>query len=168
MKFKLIAFCKAKHIASALSLFSFGLICGAVLTNLVIGYQLDRLMFSYQQLQNQYTEAKDRLHLLEDKLQKTTSPVWIVKEIKVNISFSEQGEENYDNLYHMELEKRISELLKNAEIIGEEVIKLDGKRITSIIDGRIFMIDGHFFQAKVICTVISEVFTIDVKVIEMV
>jgi hypothetical protein len=58
--------------------------------------------------------------------------------------------------------------LKNAEIIGEEVIKLDGKRITSIIDGRIFMIDGHFFQAKVICTVISEVFTIDVKVIEMV
>lgn len=149
---KLLFFLPSRKLAGDLALFSIGIIIGAVLATIAIGYQIEKVHNENISLKIQLSEKENQIKALEDKI--TEAKKWfIVKEIQIDLELPPRDFADKDNL-ELKITEEIKEVLKN--IRGKRVNELDPEVIWHIVDGRQIEILGYPFRLEVKGLLISE------------
>jgi hypothetical protein len=149
---KLLFFLPTKKLAKDIALFCIGIIIGAVLSNLAIGYQIENLHRENTDLKVQLSENENQIKALENQI--TEAKRWfVVQEIQIDLELPERNFADKDNL-KLNINEQIKSLLKNVR--GKRVNQLDPEVIWNIVDGRKLEAMGYSFTLKVKGVIISE------------
>ncbi|NLW25420.1 MAG: hypothetical protein GXY91_09355 [Clostridia bacterium] len=135
-----------------LALFILGVVIGSAMTNLAIGYQLDKLYSQKLNLEAQLADKEEQIKVLEEKVSEANR--WlIVQEIQVEITLPERSFPDKQQL-ELEIEKIIKNILKNVR--GQKVSQLDPMVIWNIVDQRKVEVLGYQFTLEVQGIIVSE------------
>ena len=138
--------------AQALALFIIGVIIGAVLSTLVIGYQLDKLHGEKNRLEAEMAEKDSKIEALEGKVSEALR--WlIVQEIVIEIELPERSFAD-EKQVRLELEKQGKEILKSLR--GKRLQDLDAEVVWEIIDGRNIEALNYQFVLEVKSLILAE------------
>lgn len=151
-------FSSGYRFAQAVALFTIGVILGAVLSNLMIGYQLDKLHGEKGLLEAELAEKASKIEALEGKVSEALR--WlIVQEIIIKIELPERHFAD-EKQVRLELEGQGKEVLKS--IRGKRLQELDAEVVWEIIDGRnVEALSYHFvFEVKSLILAEKSVFHI--------
>jgi len=141
-----------KDLTKEVALFSIGIIIGAVLATLAIGYQIENIYNENSNLKVELNEKEHQIKALEDKV--TEAKKWfIVKEIQIDLELPPRNFADKDNL-ELKINEQIKEMLKN--IRGKRVNELDPQVIWHIVDGRQIEALGYAFTLQVKGVLVSE------------
>ncbi|SMB83090.1 hypothetical protein SAMN00017405_1000 [Desulfonispora thiosulfatigenes DSM 11270] len=132
-----------------------GILIGAALTSLAIGYHLDNINNQNQILEGKLLEKEGQMKILEDKVSNTKR--WlIVEEIIIELELTKREFPDKESL-HCEIEQQIREMVNN--IRGKKVKDLDPQVLWNIIEKRNVSLKGHSFTLEVRGLLISEKLT---------
>lgn len=152
MKFKFLSLTKADLIR-LLAAFLLGLIIGALILNLIMAQQIDKLIYDNKKLNDKIESKNNELKKLEKSLAQRK---WkVVQKIKIMV----ETEENKH--IKQELESELYQILKN--IIGRQMNKIDGTLISDTIDDRIIIIDDTNYEIDLIWLLLKEETIVKVK-----
>lgn len=142
----------SKQLSKELALFSIGIIIGAVLATLAIGYQVENIYSENSNLKVELNERKNQIKALEDKI--TEAKKWfIVKEIQINLELPPRNFADKDDL-ELQINEQIKDMLKS--IRGKRVNELDPQVIWHIVNGRQIEALGYNFKLEVKGVLVSE------------
>lgn len=135
-----------------LALFVIGIIIGAALTTLAIGYHLDRMQNFNKKLEVQLLEKEEQIKALEDKMSEAQQ--WlIVKEVEIEVEMPERNFANQEELI-LEIEKEVKKMIKT--IRGKKVQDLDPLIVRNIVQDRQLNIFGYNFVLDVHGIIVAE------------
>ncbi|MDK2823224.1 MAG: hypothetical protein PWQ67_1465 [Clostridia bacterium] len=141
-----------KQFTQHLALFTIGVIVGAVLTTLAIGYQMEKIHNENSYLKVQLDEKENQIKALEDKVSEAKR--WfIVKEIEIDLELPQRNFADEENL-KIKIEEQVKDMLKN--IRGKRVKELDPQVIWHIVDKRKIEALGYHFTLQVKGVLVSE------------
>lgn len=145
-------FSSGYRFAQAVSLFIIGIIIGAVLATLTIGYQLDKLHREKGILEAEMAEKESKIEALEGKVSEALR--WlIIQEIVIQVELPERNFAD-ENQIRLELEKQGREMLKS--IRGKRIQDLDAQVVWEIIDGRKVEAASYQFVIEVKSLILAE------------
>jgi len=158
---RFLYFLADSRFAQAVALFVIGVLIGAVMANLAIGYQVEKLHSEKNFLQVQLAEKESQIKALEDKVSEAKR--WLlVQEIRIELTLPER---NFPDKKHLqlEIEEQIKKMLQN--IRGKRVKDLDPQVIWHIVDDRQIAALGYEFILQVKSVLVSEkiIFHINAK-----
>lgn len=149
---KFLFFLPTKRLAKEIALITIGIIIGAALTNLAIGYQIETLHRKNSDLKVQLSEKESQIQALEEQI--TEAKKWfVVQEIKIELELPKRNFADTENL-KLNITEQIKDLLKNVR--GKRVNQLDPEVIWHIVDGRKLEALGYSFTLEVKGVLISE------------
>lgn len=132
-----------------------GIIIGAALTSLSVGYHLDKINNHNQVLEGQLLEKEAQLKILEEKV--SSAKKWsVVEEIIIELELPDKNFPDQESLHH-KIEQEIREMIK--DIRGKKLQDLDPQILWSVIDKRNVNITGHNFTLEMRSIIISEKLT---------
>ncbi|NLT94658.1 MAG: hypothetical protein GXW85_03850 [Clostridia bacterium] len=149
---KFLFFLPTKRLAKDTALFAIGILIGAVLANLAIGYQVENLYRQNSDLKVQLSEKENQIQALEDQI--TEAKRWfVVQEIQIDLELPDRNFADTEKL-KLNIQEQIKDLLKNVR--GKRVNQLDPEVIWHIVDGRKLEALGYSFIIEVKGVIISE------------
>lgn len=149
---KLFFFLPSKSQLKEISLFIIGIIIGASLAILAIGYQMEDLYKDNSNLKVQLSEKESQIQALEKQI--TEAKKWfIVQELQINLELTARNFADKENL-ELDIKEQIKDMLKN--IRGKRVKELDPEVIWHIVDGRKIEALGYSFTLVVKGVLVSE------------
>lgn len=138
-----------------LAAFLLGGIMGALLLNLIIVRQMDKLIYENKELSNKLENKDNELRKLEESL---AHKKWkVVQKLKIIV----ETEENKHT--KQQLESRLYELLKS--IIGRQMNEIDGTLLSNNIDDRVIIIEDTNYKIDLIWLLIQEKTIIKVEAV---
>lgn len=129
-----------------------GLICGAVATNIIRGYQYDQLLLANQSLTFKIEEDQQRLKQLEQD----NNGIPIIKKIILRLISRE------DRYTEKALEKEIKHLLTG--LVGLPINDLDTTILREIVHDRTILIDDKTFQLTTETIIVDDELTFVIRV----
>ncbi|MFZ7104675.1 MAG: hypothetical protein ACOWWO_18730 [Peptococcaceae bacterium] len=149
---KIFFYLPDKRFAQLLALFTLGIIIGAALVTLALGYQVENVKSENSTLQVRLAEKEDQIKALEDKVSEAKK--WfIIKEIEIELELPERNFADEENLV-LKIEGQIKDMLK--DIRGKRVNELHPQVIWYIVDGRKIEALGYQFTLQVKGVLVSE------------
>ncbi len=125
-----------KELLRLLASFILGIIIGAISLNLIVGPQLDKLLFENKELTKQAKEQKERLSKLEESLAKEENEV--IKNLEIKF------DSEVDKHIRQQLEEKVFTIVK--DLIGKELKKIDPEPLIRALDQRIIKIDDSEYK----------------------
>ncbi|MBM7555572.1 hypothetical protein [Halanaerobacter jeridensis] len=116
--------------------FILGIILGSSIINLIIGLQLDQLLYEKKKLIAQVNNQQTKLNKLEKSLAQRKKPV--IQNIKIEI------ETKLDKHTQQNLEEEIFNLLNS--LIGREISKVDTQLLGTTLENRIIKTENENFK----------------------
>lgn len=142
-----------KKWARGIAYFAIGFLLGLVAMNLVHLHTLDRLYRIQNQLTNQLLDREIKLEGLKKSLQ--DEKTIIIKDLIIALDF--EG----NPLLREEIEKVIRFYL--ADLVGQELWRLEGEMIYRILDDRIINVENRQARLQVKYIIVREEISIGVK-----
>lgn len=142
-----------KKWARGIAYFAIGFLLGLVAMNLVHLHTLDRLYRIQNQLTNQLLDREIKLEGLKKSLQ--DKKTIIIKDLIIALDF--EG----NPLLREEIEKVIRFYL--ADLVGQELWRLEGEMIYRILDDRIINVENRQARLQVKYIIVREEISIGVK-----
>lgn len=148
-------------IIRGISILILGVILGAVITNLHIGSQLDRLALDNRKMKDELTETRRMMRKLKEASE--TRKKHVISEVDTFMLIdSWEGLTDYDKLTaEYEANKKIKDWLK--PIIGQDVAGLDILLIPGIVDNREIEANGNRYRLRTYLVVVNEKTTVYIK-----
>jgi len=149
---KIFFFPPDRQLAKDMALLTIGIIIGAVLATLAIGYQIEKVHSENSLLEVELNEKENQIKALEDQV--TEAKRWfIVKEIEIDLELPQRNFADKDDL-ELKIKEQIKNMLKG--IRGKRVNDLDPQVIWHIVEGRQIEALGYKFLLKVKGVLVSE------------
>lgn len=142
-----------KKWARGIAFFAIGFLLGLAAMNLVHLHTLDRLYRIQNQLTNQLLDREIKLEGLKKSLQ--DEKTIIIKDLIIALDF--EG----NPLLREEIEKVIRFYL--ADLVGQELWRLEGEMIYKILDDRIINVENRQARLQVKYIIVREEISIGVK-----
>lgn len=136
--------------------FLLGMIAGITILNLLVGPQLDQLIFEREELLSEIESQQTTLDKLEESLAEERRKV--IQDLTIEI------ENKIDKHIKQELKKDIFEILKS--LIGRDISKVDGKLLAETLDGRIIIVEKKSYKLNFLWIIIQPNAIISFKIIE--
>ncbi|OCL25341.1 hypothetical protein U472_13370 [Orenia metallireducens] len=136
--------------------FLLGMITGITILNLLVGPQLDQLIFEREELLSEIESQQTTLDKLEESLAEERRKV--IQDLTIEI------ENKIDKHIKQELKKDIFEILKS--LIGRDISKVDGKLLAETLDGRIIIVEKKSYKLNFLWIIIQPNAIISFKIIE--
>ncbi len=140
-----------------LAAFLVGMIVGAASLNLILGSHLDTCEFEIERLTAELEEQSTQIATLQETIAQHEK--WAVTEIQVEVSFKDPEQD--DELFALEIEKTVKELLKTTR--GREVSTLEPALLHNIVQGRTIKASNTEFTINVQSLLISKTLIIHVE-----
>jgi hypothetical protein len=132
------------------------MIAGITILNLLVGPQLDQLIFEREELLSEIESQQTTLDKLEESLAEERRKV--IQDLTIEI------ENKIDKHIKQELKKDIFEILKS--LIGRDISKVDGKLLAETLDGRIIIVEKKSYKLNFLWIIIQPNAIISFKIIE--
>lgn len=133
-----------------------GLIIGGVGLNLIVGPQLDKLLFENNELTRQVKEQEERLSKLEESLAKEEREV--INNIKIKF------DSEVDKHIKQQLEEKVFTIIK--DLIGKEIKQIDPEPLIKALDQRIIEIDDSEYKLDLIWVIFQQETTVYFEIID--
>lgn len=135
MSFKFLTLTKPQILVIC-SAFILGIILGSSTINLIIGLQLDQLLYEKKKLIAQVNNQQVKLKKLEQSLAQRKKPV--IQNIKIKITTK------LDKHTQQSLEEKLFLLLNS--LIGREIAKVDTELLGTTLENRIIKTENENYQ----------------------
>ena len=132
-----------------------GLICGAVTTNIIRGYQYDQLLLANQSLTFKLEEDQQRLKQLEED----SNGIPVIQKIVLKLISKE------DRYTEKALEKAIKELLTG--LVGLPINDLDTIILREIIHDRTILSENETFHLSAETIIVDDELTFVIRVVKV-
>lgn len=149
MNFRFLTITK-KELLVICAAFILGLILGSSIINLIIGAQLDQLLYEKKKLVATTNNQQTKLNKLQESLAHRKKPV--IQNLKINIT------NQLDKHTQQQLEEKSFELLNS--LIGREIAKIDAQLIASTIENRIIKTENDNYKLNLNWLIIHPTTTI--------
>lgn len=135
-----------------MSLFTIGILIGAVMATLAIGQQVEKVKRENSTLEVQLAEKEEQIKALEDKVSEAKK--WfIIKEIAIELELPQRNFAAEEELT-LKISEQIKEMLQ--DIRGKRVNEVDPQVIWQIVEGRKVEALGYQFSLQVKGIILSE------------
>ena len=149
MAFRFLTLTKAELLVISAA-FILGIILGSSLINLIIGAQLDQLLYEKKKLVAKVNNQQTKLNKLEQSLAQRKKPVIQNLEIKINNKLDKHSKQN--------IEEQLFDLLNS--LIGREIADIDTELLATTLENRIITIEDSNYKLNLTWLVIHPTTTI--------
>lgn len=143
MSFKFLTLTRSQALAFG-AVFILGIIIGSSIINLIIGLQLDQLLYERKKLTAQVNNQQTKLKKLEKNLAQRRKPV--IQNIKLII------ESDLDKHTQHSLEEELFKLLNS--LIGRKIKNIDTTLLSTTLEDRIINSEGVSYQLNLVWIII--------------
>ncbi|MGM0370095.1 MAG: hypothetical protein ACQEP9_06735 [Bacillota bacterium] len=150
MSFNFLSITKAELLVICAA-FILGIILGSSIINLVIGAQLDQLLYEKKKLIAKNNNQQTKLNKLQESLAQRKKPVIQNLEIEITTQLDKHTKQN--------LEEKLFELLNS--LIGREIAKIDTQLIASTLENRIIKTEDNNYKLNLNWLIIHPTTTIN-------
>lgn len=135
MNFKFLTLTKSQLLVIC-TVFTLGVLLGSSIINLIIGRQLDQLLYDKKKLIAQVNNQQTKLNKLEKSLAHRKKPV--IQNITIEFK------SNLDKHTQQNLEEQLFELLNS--LIGREITKVDTELLSTTLENRIIKTENENYK----------------------
>lgn len=136
-----------------------GGLIGVITLTVLVSYRLDQSYEEIAELKSIIEEKDERLGKLEES---TNKQRFILKEIKIDLSFEGDEVDGIDEIDEIELKKHIRS--KYIKLIGKEVQSIDADLLGEVIDRRMMALGNNKYQLFMDKIVLTDILQIWIKV----
>lgn len=135
MSFKFLTLTKSQLLVICAS-FILGILLGSSIINIIIGRQLDQLLYEKKKLVAQVNNQQTKLNKLEKSLAQRKKPVIQNITIEFKTKLDKHTQQN--------LEEKLFELLNS--LIGREITKIDTALLSTTLENRIIKTENQNYK----------------------
>ncbi|MGM0501774.1 MAG: hypothetical protein ACQERJ_04545 [Bacillota bacterium] len=155
MSFKLLAITKQELLIVGAALV-LGIIIGSSIINLIIGSQLDQLLYDKKKLIAELNNQQTKLNKLEKNLAHRQNPV--VQNLKINITT------DLDKHSTQNIKEKLFNMLNS--LIGRKISAIDTELLATTLEDRIITIEDTNYKLNLLWLVVHPTTTISFTVTE--